>query len=70
MIRPHSSGLSYYTYQIKMVFRYIKKFLTFFGFNLGNDRKLRVRLLPPGVESAWNNNGSFKYKNRSGESYS
>lgn len=56
-----------------MIFRYIKKFLTFFGLGLlGDDRdndnrKLRVKLLLPGLESGWyngNNTGSFKYKNR------
>jgi hypothetical protein len=70
MIRPHSTGQLYFTYKIKMIFRYIKKFLTFVGFNLGYDKKLRVKLLPPGVESGWNNNGSFKYKNFGGESCS
>lgn len=53
-----------------MIFKYINKFLAVFGFNLGYDKKLRVKLLPPGVENGWNNNGSFKYKNRGGESYS
>lgn len=70
MIRSLSTNQLYFTYKIKMILRYIKKCLTFFGFNLGYDKKLRVKLLPPGVENGWNNNGSFKYKSRGGESCS
>jgi len=43
--------------------RYIKKFFALFAFNLRYDEKLRFKLLLPGVESGWNSNGSFKYKN-------
>lgn len=59
-----------YAYTInKMIIRYIKKFLTFFGLGLlddDDDKKLRVKLLLPGLESGWYNTnaGSFVYKTR------
>lgn len=56
--------------KFKMIFRYIKKFITLFGIKFGYDKKLGVKLLLPGMDCGWNNNGSFKYKNRSGENYS
>jgi len=59
-----------YRHRIKTMFRYIKKFFALFEFNLGSDEKLRFKLLLPGVESGWNSNGSFKYKNRCEENNS
>lgn len=56
-----------YRHRMKTMFRYIKKFFALFSFNLEYDEKIRIKLLVPGVESGWNSNGSFKYKNRSGE---
>lgn len=57
---------------MKMIVKYIKKCLSFFDLNNVNyDKKLRVRLLIPGVESAGRyGGGSFKYKNRGGENTS
>lgn len=62
----------YYRTIDAMIFRYVKKILTFFGLGLldgdrdDDNRKLRVKLLLPGLESGrynGNNAGSFKYKN-------
>jgi len=50
-----------------MLFGCIKKILIYFGLDFGHNEKLHVKFLIPGVENNWNNNGSFKYKNRSGE---
>lgn len=59
-----SNTLLLYTYGIKMFIKYVKKILAFFALsNLGYNK-----LLLPGLENGWNNNGSFKYKNR-GEEY-
>lgn len=56
----------------EMIFKYVKKFLTFFGFGLFGDRddkRLRVKLLLPGLDHDWNNacNDTGSYKNRSEE---
>lgn len=52
---------------VNMLFGYIKKILIYFGLDFGHDKKLHVKVLIPGVENGWNNNGSFKYKNLGGE---
>lgn len=52
-----------YKNKTNIMIRYIKKFFALFDFNLGYNEKHRFKLLLPGVESGWNSNGSFKYKN-------
>lgn len=56
--------------KVKMIMKYIKKCISFLGLSSDYDKKLTVKILVPGVESGWNNNGSFKYKNRVGENVS
>lgn len=52
------------------MFRFIKKCFALLNLNLGYNEKLQVKLLLPGLESGWDSNGSFKYKNRCGENNS
>lgn len=52
------------------MFRFIKKCFALLNLNLGYNEKLQVKLLLPGLESGWDSNGSFKYKNRYGENNS
>jgi len=59
-----------YRHRIKIMFRFIKKCFALLNLNLGYNEKLQVKLLLPGLESGWDSNGSFKYKNRCGENNS
>lgn len=63
IIKSHHQTNVLYRDKIKIMIRYIKKFFALFTFNLRYDENLRFKLLLPGVESGWNSNGSFKYKN-------
>lgn len=59
-----------YRHRIKIMFRFIKKCFTLLNLNLEYNEKLQVKLLLPGLESGWDSNGSFKYKNRCEENNS
>lgn len=55
-----------YVLRVEMIFKYIKKYLRFFGLKVGFEKILHVKLLLVELENERNNN--FKYKKRNDDS--